>query len=142
MKNIAPQLKKFLLFFTLITFLAAPAVSCSAFGEKAECDFSVYTDETLILSDSAMTFNGGKSVLDILKAATRAAKIQMDYSGAGALAYVRGIDNLYEFDKGPESGWVFYVNGELSRRGAGAYKIYDGDVVVWKYVLSVPDETP
>jgi len=72
-------------------------------------------------------------VLDVLKKAARNQKIVVDYSGKGAAAYVSGIGNLYEFDEGAGSGWLFSVNGTFSSRSAGASKIKPGDEIRWVY---------
>lgn len=80
------------------------------------------------------------TVLDILKRATREDKIQMEYRGSKALAYVEGIDNIYEFDHGATSGWVFTVNGELSSKSAGVHKVSEGDVIRWVYSLDLGND--
>jgi hypothetical protein len=53
----------------------------------------------------------------------------------GLTAYVKGIDNLYEFDKGPESGWIYFINGERATQSAGVYKPAEGDSIVWQYII-------
>ncbi len=61
----------------------------------------------------------------------------MESRGAGGAAYVEGISNLYEFDKGPKSGWVFAVNGVYSGTGAGSYSVESGDAIEWVYTLDL-----
>ncbi|CAI6086877.1 DUF4430 domain-containing protein [Cohnella sp. JJ-181] len=94
-------------------------------------------DSGTILAPAAVELKEGDSVLDVLKRATRSRKIQMEYQGKGGAAYVEGIDNLYEFDKGAKSGWLFRVNGGFPGKSAGAYKLKDGDVVEWLYTLDM-----
>lgn len=74
-----------------------------------------------------------KTVLDVLKKATRSQKLQMEYTGSGATAYVQGIDNLYEFDKGSGSGWMYSVNGKFPNRSAGIWPLSPGDDIRWLY---------
>lgn len=107
--------------------------------QKAEVTLSVVgdSDTGTILSPAAVELKSGDSVLDVLKRATRSRKMQMEYQGSGAAAYVEGIDNLYEFDKGAKSGWLFRVNGEFPGKSAGAVKLKAGDVVEWLYTLDM-----
>ncbi len=72
-------------------------------------------------------------VLDVLIRITRREEIQMDFRGSGTGAYVEGIDNLYEFDHGPESGWMYKVNGSFPNLSAGNWPVNPGDHLEWVY---------
>lgn len=91
----------------------------------------------VILQETAVPVKGETTVLAVLTEATRARKLQMEFSGRGVMAYVNGIDNLYEFDRGAKSGWLFRVNGEFSDKGAGAYEVKAGDRIEWLYTLDL-----
>jgi chemotaxis protein histidine kinase CheA len=86
-----------------------------------------------VLSSAAVELAEGDSVLDVLKKITKEKRIQLDYSGAGGAAYIEGIDNLYEFDRGPTSGWMFKVNGTFAKKSAGAVNVKAGDRIEWVY---------
>lgn len=47
--------------------------------------------------------------------------------------YVEGIEGLYEFDEGSESGWMYSVNGVFPSYSADQYKLEANDDVVWVY---------
>ena len=47
--------------------------------------------------------------------------------------YVKGIEGLSEFDKGPQSGWVYRVNGKLPDCSAELYTLAKGAYVEWLY---------
>lgn len=99
------------------------------------------SDAEFILGSTMIELEEGDTVLDVLKRETRKQKIPIEYrGGSGALAYLEGINNLYEFDHGPESGWVYYVNGERPNKSAGSYSLEAGDVVEWVYVTKDTDE--
>ncbi len=51
--------------------------------------------------------------------------------------YVEGIHNLYEFDTGELSGWMYNVNGWYPNYGASRYQLKDGDVVNWRYTCDL-----
>lgn len=91
------------------------------------------SDVGTILSTEDIEIGDSETVMDVLKKATRAKKIQMDFSGAGATAYVKGIDNLYEFDKGSGSGWMYSINNKFPNRSAGVWQIQPGDHIQWLY---------
>lgn len=78
------------------------------------------------------------TVLEALIEITMAKNIHMDYRGGqGATAYVQGMGNVYEFDRGQGSGWMFRVNGIFPDRGAGVVPLCDGDVVEWLYTTNL-----
>ena len=89
----------------------------------------------VILSASTVEFREGETVFDVLKRTCSAAGIQLEYAytpGYGSY-YVEGINNLYEFDCGSESGWIYKVNGWSANCGCSEYKLKKNDVIVWDY---------
>lgn len=91
------------------------------------------SDVGTIMGTEEIEIGDSETVMDVLKKATRAKKIQMDFSGSGATAYVKGIDNLYEFDKGSGSGWMYSINNKFPNRSAGVWPIRPGDHIQWLY---------
>lgn len=51
--------------------------------------------------------------------------------------YVAAINGLAERDHGPQSGWVYSVNGVQPNYTSDSYVLHDGDSVVWTYVNAV-----
>jgi hypothetical protein len=103
-------------------------VSLSIVGDK---------EHGVILSAQSVPIEQGDTVLDVLSRVVKGKKIQMEYSGVKATAYVKGIDNLYEFDDGPKSGWMVKVNGKTADRSAGNYPVKAGDTIEWLYTLDL-----
>lgn len=95
------------------------------------------SEHGVILAAAAYEIKDGESAIELLKRLTRKLKIPMEYQGAKGFAYVEGIDNLYEFDHGAESGWMFKVNGEFLNKGAGSYTVQSGDTIEWLYTLDL-----
>lgn len=52
-------------------------------------------------------------------------------------AYIEGIANLYEFDCGELSGWMYRVNGWFPNYGCSRYELQDGDKVEWLYTCDL-----
>lgn len=92
-----------------------------------------------ILSPTDVTIEDGDTVLNVLIEVTKEKKIQMEYKGAKAFAYIEGIDNIYEFDYGNTSGWKYRVNGTVPGKSCGAYVVKPGDIVEIIYVLDLND---
>ena len=104
-------------------------------GDLAPGKSSCVPGNGVILSTSTVRFAQGDTVFDVLKAASSATGLQLEYSytpGYGSY-YVEGINNLYEFDCGNESGWMYKVNGWFPNYGCSEYQVHDGDVIVWCY---------
>lgn len=101
----------------------------------------VISSSEVSLPPTEMEIKDGDSVLSALIAITKKHKVQMDYRGGqGASAYIEGIDNVYEFDRGQGSGWMYRVNGVFPDRGAGAIQLQDGDRVEWLYTTNLGDD--
>ena len=54
--------------------------------------------------------------------------------------YVEGINNLYEFDCGERSGWMYSVNGEFLNYGSSAVEIKSGDRIQWRYTCDLGED--
>ena len=68
---------------------------------------------------------------------------QVETRGSGDRLYVSGIAGLREFDHGPESGWVYSVNGDYPSLGANVKTLNTGDQLVWEYKLKAdPSKGP
>ena len=91
-----------------------------------------------ILSTSTVEFEKGETVYDVLSRVCSYAGIQMEASWTPLYNsyYVEGINNLYEFDCGNESGWMYKVNGWFPNYGCSSYYLEDGDTIVWTYTCN------
>ena len=89
----------------------------------------------VILAASTVEFRDGESVFDVLKRACDATGIQLEYAYSPGYGtnYIEGINNLYEFDCGSQSGWIYKVNGWSPNYGASGYKLKGGESIVWEY---------
>ena len=104
-------------------------------GETASpvVTMSIVCGEDAILNSEKVGLQENDSVFSLLVRITKEKKIHLDFSGSGESAYVKGINNIYAFDEGPESGWIYRVNGSSPSKGCGAYELEAGDVVEWRY---------
>ena len=93
----------------------------------------------IILPTTTVTFYEGESVFDVLQRVCKAHGIQMESSGTPMYgsAYVEGIGNLYEFDCGSGSGWMYRVNGWYPNYGCSRYMLQQGEIVEWRYTCDL-----
>jgi hypothetical protein len=94
----------------------------------------VPADGTIIAAET-VKFTRGESAFDVLQRVCRDKGIQMESAMAPMYGtqYIKGIANLYEFDAGQNSGWLFSVNGKLPDFGCSKYILSDGDAVSFDY---------
>ena len=93
-----------------------------------------------ILPPTKVKFTAGESVYDVLKTVTRAHGIQMEsrYTPMYNAYYIKGINNLYEFDGGSASGWMYSVDGWFPNYGCSAYNsLKNGSTIKWQYTLEL-----
>ncbi len=89
----------------------------------------------VILPQVKVAFAEGESVFDVLVRACETAKIQLEYSWTPMYDtyYIEGINNLYEFDCGGESGWMYKVNEWFPNYGVSDCMLKDGDAIAFLY---------
>ena len=93
----------------------------------------------IILAEKQVTFYEGESVFNVLLRETRRNNIHMEYVNTPIYnsAYIEGIHNLYEFDCGELSGWMYSVNGWFPNYGSSRYGLSDGDRIEWIYTCNL-----
>lgn len=85
-----------------------------------------------ILSFST-NYEEGMTAMDATESAFRSSGVAYSVIGSGASAYMEGINNVYEFDHGPMSGWQVEVNDTHISNSAGAEPVYPDSHVYWYY---------
>ena len=96
-------------------------------------------EDGMLLPVTEVEFTGGNSVFDVFRQTLKNQKIHFEYVDASAYdsVYIEGIGNLYEFDCGPQSGWMYSVNGTYPGLGCSGYTLADGDVIVFRYTMDL-----
>ena len=89
----------------------------------------------VILPEITVEFTPGENVFQVLRRVCEAADIPLEYSLTPLYDsyYLEGICHLYEFDCGPESGWMYQVNGTFPNYGCSSYEVQPGDSIEWLY---------
>ena len=96
----------------------------------------------VILAPTKVTFYEGESVFDVLQRVCKEKGIHLESSWTPIYnsAYIEGIYNLYEFDCGELSGWMYRVNGWYPNYGCSRYQLADGEVVEWRYTCDLGND--
>lgn len=96
----------------------------------------------VILPPTKVTFYEGESVYDVLQRVCKENNIHMEASWTPVYnsAYIEGINNLYEFDCGELSGWMYRVNGWYPNYGCSRYQLADGEKVEWRYTCDLGND--
>lgn len=93
----------------------------------------------VIFAEREVIFYEGESVFDVLLREMKQNKIHMEYESTPIYnsAYIEGIANLYEFDCGELSGWMYKVNGWFPNYGCSRYQLMPGDRIEWVYTCDL-----
>lgn len=99
----------------------------------------IFPKDGVIFAPQTVIFYEGESVYDVLKRICRENRIHMEASWTPIYnsAYVEGIGNLYEFDCGSSSGWMYQVDGWYPNYGCSRYQLKQGEKVEWRYTCEL-----
>lgn len=96
-------------------------------------------EDGVIYSAQKVTFKEGESVFDVLLREMKRSKIHLEFDMSPIYNsnYIEGIHNIYEFDCGELSGWMYKVNGEFPNYGSSRYELKNGDRIEWVYTCDL-----
>ena len=124
------------------TYTCTFSIECSTIlNNLSELDpdkLELVPSNGVILPPTTVTFYEGESVFDVLQRVCKEYNIHLEFSFTPVYnsAYIEGIHNLYEFDCGALSGWMYRVNGWYPNYGCSRYQLADGEVVEWRYTCN------
>lgn len=107
--------------------------------DKLKKGLEKYIPDDAVIFSKTVGFDSGESVYDILRRICDENSIQMEasYTPAFSSYYVEGINNLYEFDCGQGSGWMYSVNGVFPNYGCSSYKPASNDKIAFRYTCEL-----
>ncbi|MCR4719167.1 MAG: DUF4430 domain-containing protein [Firmicutes bacterium] len=93
----------------------------------------------VIFAEQKVEFSDGESVFDVLLREMKNNKIHLEFVNTPVYGsvYIEGIGNIYEFDAGELSGWMYRVNGEFPNFGCSKYILKQGDKVEFVYTCDL-----
>ena len=117
---------------TAVTGTVTMSIRCDTIAGEG----GAIPDDGTVLTKSEYELHEGESVYDILLSACKENNIRLDTKGTKNI-YISGIGQIYEFDFGELSGWVYHVNGESASVGCSSYELKDGDSIEWLYTRNI-----
>ena len=128
------------------TYTCTFSIECSTILNNLDMldpdKLEIVPSDGVILKKTKVTFYEGESVFDVLQRLCKKKGIHMEASWTPMYnsAYIEGIHNLYEFDCGALSGWMYKVNGWYPNYGASRYQLTDGDEVEWRFTCDLGND--
>ena len=119
------------------------SINCSTINNNMDLCDPVKADlvpaDGWILQPITVTFYEGESVFNVLQRVCKQQKIHMEFENTPIYnsAYIEGINNLYEFDVGELSGWMYKVNEWFPNYGCSRYQLRNGDIICWVYTCDL-----
>ena len=92
-----------------------------------------------ILFTAEAEFSQGESVFNVLQRTLKQHKQHLEFEQTPLYnsAYIEGICNLYAYDAGALSGWMYSVNDTFPNYGCSQYTVQPGDVIEWHYTCDL-----
>lgn len=115
------------------------SVSCETILDHTDSfnpdKLEILPSDGILFPAQTVQFYQGETVFNVLQREMKKNKIHMEFTSVPLYNsnYIEGIGNIYEFDCGELSGWVYRVNGQFPGTGASQYTLEDGDTVEWLY---------
>ena len=125
------------------TLTCTISISCAtALSNKDKLDedkAELIPSDGWILKPVTVEFTKGEDLGEVMNRVCRENGIHFEYTFNPLYDsnYAEGIGNLYEFDCGSESGWMYSVNGWYPNYGYSRYELKNNDNVEWKYTCSL-----
>lgn len=115
------------------------SVRCDTAAGRTTDKMSVIPSDGIIFPEQQVVFYDGESVFNVLVREMKKNKIHLEFVNTPIYnsAYIEGIGNLYEFDCGELSGWMYRVNGWFPNYGCSRYEIKSGDKIEWVYTCDL-----
>jgi len=99
----------------------------------------IIPEDGFLLPVTEVPLLDGETAFDVLLRVTKEMGIHMEHTKTPVYknSYIEGINNLYEFDCGELSGWMYKVNGVYPNYGSSSYAMDDGDDLVWVFTCDL-----
>lgn len=117
-------------------------IRCDKLIGNAELDpdkVELVPADGVLFTVADVVFFEGESVFNVLQRTMKQNKQHLEFVQTPLYnsAYIEGICNLYAFDAGALSGWMYSVNGVFPSYGCSQYVLQAGDVIQWHYTCDL-----
>ena len=122
------------------------SISCASVLNKMdkldEDKHEIIPSDGWILKPTTAVINEGETVFDVTQRVCKENKVHMEFSFTPIYnsAYIEGIGNLYEFDCGSGSGWMYKVDSWFPIYGCSRYVLKGGEKIEWQYTTNIGND--
>ena len=122
------------------------SISCATLLENQDlldsAKLGLIPSDGWVLQPMEVTFYEGENVFHVLQRVCKQQKVHLEFMDIPLYnsAYIEGIHNLYEFDAGDLSGWMYKVNDWFPNYGCSRYQLEDDDVIEWVYTCDLGND--
>lgn len=125
------RISKGIILLIVMVMMSCTLLSCgSSEAEPVETGEVCYITIEDYCSEKEIKIHSGDTVYDILKKSEANVSARKNAYGM----YIEGINGRFEFDEGPTSGWIYYVNDSKPNQSCDNYPVSGGDHINWDYV--------
>ena len=116
------------------TLTCTLSITCQTALQSGELDEeirAILPSDGMLFAPCKIEFTERESAYDLLLRTCKEKKIHLDatFTPIYNSCYIKGIGNLYEFDCGENSGWMYKVNDWFPNYGMSRYVLKNGDTV-------------
>ncbi len=128
---------------TTIVYHCQLSVDCATILDNLDSfdqdKLEILPKDGIIFPLQEVEFYQGESVFNLLQREMKKHKIHLEFVMTPMYnsVYIEGINNIYEFDAGELSGWMYKVNDWFPNYGLSRYQLQDGDVVNLIYTCNL-----
>ncbi len=101
--------------------------------ESKSVNLEIVVPDKTLLNNQEVMISEGDSVYDVLEKTLKDNGIPLYTRGNKNNIYIEGIDNYFEFDYGPSSGFVYYVDGVSPNISSSKYILNGSENILWVY---------
>ncbi len=96
----------------------------------------------IIYSEKEVEFFENETAFNVLLREMKQNRIHFEFEKTPAYnsMYVEGIGNIYEFDAGELSGWLYKVNGKFLSHSLSEQKVKNGDIIEIIYTCNLGND--
>ncbi len=121
------------------TLTCTLSVRCDTVVGKENKKAAVIPNDGVVFAEQTVVFYAGESVFHVLVRELKKNKIHLEFVNVPIYnsAYIEGIQNIYEYDFGELSGWMYKVNDRFPNYGCSQYLLKPGDKIEWVYTCDL-----
>lgn len=92
-------------------------------------------NSNVIIPEAEVAIVPGETVLDVTIRILEEADLPFEVAGIGDAAYILSINGISQYQYGPQSKWLYNIDGEYPSLGPAEYTLLDDSRLEWIYTV-------